>query len=400
MLISMDRIDDLLTRAVDDIIPSKKELEDVLRSGAKLRVYQGFDPSTPNLHIGHMIGLRKLRDWQRLGHEVIFLIGDFTGRIGDPTGKDESRPLLSKDVVDKNAKTYKTQASKILRFDGKNPVKIKFNSEWLDKLSTAELLNLLSQVTYQQVIKRDMYQKRIQEGKDISVNEVTYPIMQGYDSVAMDVDVEVGGCDQLFNMMMGRDLMHKLKRKNKFVMTTKLLVDAQGNKIGKTTGNAVNFTDPADEIFGTIMSFPDDVVVKGIEYLTDVPTEEIEKIQKAISGGTNPIEFKKRLAFEIVEQLSSENEAQNAQEEFESVHQKGDAPQDAQEVKVTKAKWKVTNFLLENKLVESRSAAKRLLDQGAIEIDGQTVNTPEVDFKNGQIVRIGKRKFVRIAVDP
>jgi len=392
MLISMDRIDDLLTRAVDDIIPSKKELEDVLRSGAKLRVYQGFDPSTPNLHIGHMIGLRKLRDWQRLGHEVIFLIGDFTGRIGDPTGKDESRPLLSKDVVDKNAKTYKTQASKILRFDGKNPVKIKFNSEWLDKLSTAELLNLLSQVTYQQVIKRDMYQKRIQEGKDISVNEVTYPIMQGYDSVAMDVDVEVGGCDQLFNMMMGRDLMHKLKRKNKFVMTTKLLVDAQGNKIGKTTGNAVNFTDPADEIFGTIMSFPDDVVVKGIEYLTDVPTEEIEKIQKAISGGTNPIEFKKRLAFEIVEQLSSENEAQNAQEEFEAVHQKGDLPQDIE----TQIEEGTELIDVLTRLSSSKSQAKRLLDQKAVEVDGKTTQDGKIKLKKGQVLKIGKRLFAQV----
>ena len=339
-----------------------------------------------------MIGLRKLRDWQRLGHEVIFLIGDFTGRIGDPTGKDESRPLLSKDVVDKNAKTYKTQASKILRFDGKNPVKIKFNSEWLDKLSTAELLNLLSQVTYQQVIKRDMYQKRIQEGKDISVNEVTYPIMQGYDSVAMDVDVEVGGCDQLFNMMMGRDLMHKLKRKNKFVMTTKLLVDAQGNKIGKTTGNAVNFTDPADEIFGTIMSFPDDVVVKGIEYLTDVPTEEIEKIQKAISGGTNPIEFKKRLAFEIVEQLSSENEAQNAQEEFESVHQKRDLPQDI-ETQIEEGTELIDAL---TKLSSSKSQAKRLLDQKAVEVDGKTTQDGKIKLKKGQVLKIGKRLFAQV----
>ncbi|MBI3283076.1 tyrosine--tRNA ligase, partial [Candidatus Curtissbacteria bacterium] len=213
----MDKIDELLTRGVDQVIPSKEELGKVLRSGKKLRVYQGFDPSTPQLHIGHMIGLRKLKQWQNLGHEVIFLIGDFTGRIGDPTGKTKTRPLLSKETVEKNAKTYKEQAGKILRFEGKNPVIVKFNSQWLEKLSMPEVFNLAAQVTYQQVLKRDLIQDRLQREGDISINEIMYPIMQGYDSVAMDVDVEIGGTDQLFNMMMGRHLMHKMKRKNKFV---------------------------------------------------------------------------------------------------------------------------------------------------------------------------------------
>src|SRR3989344_1156942 len=180
MQVSMDKINDLLTRTVDNVIPSKGALEDVLRSGKKLRVYQGFDPSTPKLHIGHMIGLRKLRNWQNLGHDVIFLIGDFTGRIGVPTGKGESRPLLSQEVIEENAKTYKAQAARILRLDGKNPIEIKFNSQWLDKMPLQDIFNLTSQLTYQQVIKRDMYQKRIRAGKDISISEVLYPIMQGY----------------------------------------------------------------------------------------------------------------------------------------------------------------------------------------------------------------------------
>src|SRR3990167_651113 len=313
----MDNVDEILTRGVDQVIPSKEELEKVLKSGKKLRVYQGFDPSSPLLHIGHMIGLRKLRQWQDLGHEVIFLIGDFTGRIGDPTGKKEARPVLSKETVEENAKTYKEQAGRILNFSGKNPVQIKFNSEWLDKLKTPEILNLFSQVTYSQIIKRGMFKKRLEKDEDISFNEISYPIMQGYDSVAMDVDVEVGGRDQLFNMMIGRDLMHKMKRKNKFVMTTQLLVDTEGNKIGKTEGNAIALTDPPEKMFGAIMNFPDDVITQGLESLTDVPQEEIESAKNAIKRGRNPLQFKKTLAFEVVKQLNGEKTAQKAQEEFE-----------------------------------------------------------------------------------
>ena len=393
MQVSMDKINDLLTRAVDNVIPSKGALEDVLRSGKKLRVYQGFDPSTPKLHIGHMIGLRKLRDWQNLGHDVIFLIGDFTGRIGDPTGKGESRPLLSQEVIEENAKTYKAQAARILRLDGKNPIEIKFNSQWLDKLSLQDIFNLTSQVTYQQVIKRDMYQKRIHAGKDISISEVLYPIMQGYDSVAMDIDVEVGGSDQLFNMLMGRDLMHKMKHKNKFVMTTKLLTDAQGAKVGKTTGNTINLTDTPDNIFGAIMNFPDDVIVTGLEYLTDISLEEIQKTEKLIAGGTNPVEFKKRLAFEVVKQLRSEKEAKKSQDEFEAVHQKGDLPQDI------KTQIEEGTALIEalTKLSASKSHAKRLLDQGAVEIDGETAQNGKIKLKTGQILKIGKKRFVKVA---
>ena len=392
----MDKVEELLTIGVDQIIPSKEELEKVLRNGKKLRVYQGFDPSTPQLHIGHMIGLRKLRQWQELGHEVIFLIGDFTGRIGDPTGRSETRPILSKETVEKNAKTYEEQAGKILQFSGNNPVMIKFNSDWLDKLSVPEILNLYSQVTYQQIIKRGMFKTRLEKDKDISFNEITYPIMQGYDSVAMDVDVEIGGRDQLFNMMIGRDLMHKMKRKNKFVMTTELLSDAQGNKIGKTEGQAIAITDSPEKMFGTIMNFPDEAIVKSLECLTDVEQEEIESAKRAIAAEQNPLSFKKSLAFEVVKQLAGEQEAKKAQEEFEQVFQKHQKPQDIKTVKAAKSKWKVVDFLVENNLAESKSAAKRLLDQGAVEIDGKTIKENAVEFKDGAIIKIGKKKFVRI----
>lgn len=394
----MDKIDELLQRAVDDVLPSKGELEKVLRSGKKLRVYQGFDPSTPQLHIGHMIGLRKLAQWQDLGHEVIFLIGDFTARIGDPTGKEKTRPILSKTAVEKNAKTYKEQAAKILKLEGANAIKIKFNSQWLGKLSSSEIFELASQVTYQQVIKRDMYKKRIQNDQDISMNEILYPIFQGYDSVAMDVDVEVGGRDQLFNMLMGRDLMHKMKRKNKFVMTTQLLIDAQGNKVGKTTGNATALTDPPEKIYGSVMSFPDDIIIKGFEYLTDVPQTEIKSIQKAIETRKNPLKYKKQLAFEIIIQLDGEKAAKAAQTGFEKAFQKGVGPDSILTIKLKKPSVELIDFLVDNNLAASKSEAKRLIRQKSIEIDGQIVEKDEVEFENNQVMRIGKKKFVRIAI--
>jgi tyrosyl-tRNA synthetase len=219
----MDPIEELLTRGVEKIYPTKEALEKVLKSDKKIKLYQGFDPTGSHLHLGHMVGFRKLRQFQNLGHEVIFLIGDFTGMIGDPSGKSDSRKPLTREEVLENAKSYKEQAGKILNFEGNNPVKLMFNSEWLSKLNYAEILQMASLVTYAQIIERDMFQKRIQEGKDLYLSEFLYPLMQGYDSIAMDVDLEVGGSDQIFNMLAGRDLMKKVKNKEKFVLATQLL---------------------------------------------------------------------------------------------------------------------------------------------------------------------------------
>lgn len=389
----MDKIEELLTRGVDQLIPSKEELEKVLRSGKKLRVYQGFDPSSPVLHIGHMIGLRKLRQWQELGHEVIFLIGDFTGMIGDPSGREETRPVLSRKTVDENAKTYKEQAGKILDFDGKNPIQIKFNSQWLDKLKTPEIINLFSKVTYQQIIKRGMFKKRLENDGDISFGEVTYPIMQGYDSVAMDIDVEVGGRDQLFNMLVGRDLMHKIKGKNKFVMTTQLLEDSQGNKIGKTEGNAIALTDEPNKMFGAIMTFPDDAIIKGLEYLTNVSVEEIESAKKSIEKGENPIKYKKLLAFEITKQLHGQKAADEASERFESTFQKGTGF--TSQVKFTSGKT-IADIALACNLVESKSELKRLAAEGAIDLDNKTISDINAEPKDGQILKLGKKRVIKL----
>lgn len=393
----MDKIDELLTRGVDKIYPSKEELEKVLRSGKKLRVYQGFDPTTPELHIGHMVGLRKLRQWQDLGHEVIFLIGDFTGMIGDPTGKYSERKVLTKEEVLQNAKTYKEQASRILRFDGINPVVIKYNSEWLEKMSALEFLRLSHYVTAAQIIERDMFQKRLKLDQDVFMNEFLYPFMQGYDSVAMDVDLEIGGSDQMFNMMIGRDLMHKMKRKNKFVMTIPLLTDSSGNKIGKTEGNVIALTAPPNDFYAMIMTLGDDVIVKCFEYLTDLPMEEVKDIEKRLASGENPMLFKKKLAFTLTAMLNSKEEAQKAQENFERVVQQKEIPENIKVIKIIDD-INIIDLLTQNQLVESRSSAKRLLEQGGVEVDGKKISdqTFIVNPKDGMIIRVGKRKFIRI----
>ncbi|QQG40680.1 MAG: tyrosine--tRNA ligase [Candidatus Levyibacteriota bacterium] len=389
----MDAITELLTRGVDTIYPDKVELEKVLREGQKLRVYQGFDPTSPQFHIGHMVGLRKLSQWQNLGHEVIFLIGDFTAMTGDPTGKDKTRIPLTREQVLENAKTYKEQASKILNFSGKNPTVIKYNSDWLAKMSVLEFANLAYHLSLNQIIKRDMFQKRIANNMDISMTEIFYPLMQGYDSVAMNVDVEVGGSDQMFNMMTGRDLMHKIKRKNKFVMTTPLLTDSQGVKIGKTEGNSIALTDKPEDLFGKIMTLPDDVMQKGFEYLTDVPMDEINSMNNDF------MKNKKRLAYEIVKQLNNESAAKEAERYFEKTVQKKEIPSDIKEFSWSTGK-SLVDFLTESKLATSKTDAKRLIEQGGVAIDEEIITDSNAPFSgtDDSIVRVGKRKFIRVSI--
>lgn len=397
----MDKITELLTRGVDQILPSKEELEKLLRSGKKLRVYQGFDPTSPVLHIGHMLGLKKLRQWQDLGHEVIFLIGDFTGMVGDPTGKDKTREPLTHEQVLENAKTYKEQAGRILRFEGENAIKIKYNSEWLAKLTALESARLMSLLSVQQILERDMFRKRIKNDQEISMVEVTYPIMQGYDSVVMDVDVEVGGRDQLFNMMIGRDLMHKIKRKNKFVMTTPLLTDSAGNKIGKTEGNAIALTDKPEDLFGKLMKFPDELIGKGFEYLTNLSMEEVNDLYTKLKVEKNPIEFKKRLAFEIVSELNGKEAAKKAQENFERTVQKHEMPEEMAVLNLKEDEHlQISELLVKAGLAGSRSEAKRLVEQGGVEVDSEVIVSPtqEIIPEDNMVIKAGKRSFVKLKI--
>lgn len=388
----MDKIDELLTRGVDTIYPSKEELEKVLRSKKKLKLYQGFDPTGTQLHIGHMVGFRKLRQWQDLGHHVIFLIGDGTGQAGDPSGKKTARDtFFTRDELRKNAKEYVTQASKIVRFDGENPIEILYNGDWLNKLGLVEILNILDHLSAQQLIERDLFQERIKNGEILKMREFIYPVLQGYDSVAMNVDLELGGSDQMFNMLIGRKLVKEILRKDKFVMTTPLLTDSQGVKIGKSEGNVIGLTDKPEDLFGKVMTLTDDVVAKGFEYLTDVPMDEIRAMNN------DHMNNKKRLAFEIVKQLNNEALAKQAQAHFEQTVQKKEMPSDIPEFSWSTGKL-VADLLVESGLATSKTEAKRLIQQNGVAIDEEIITDSNAPFSgtDGSIVRVGKRKFVKI----
>lgn len=397
----MELIEELLTRGVDTIYPSKEELEKALRSGKTLRLYQGFDPTGSQLHIGHMIGFRKLRQWQDLGHEVIFLIGDGTGQAGDPSGKQKAREhFFTNEELRENAKEYVMQAKKIVRFDGPNPIKILYNGDWLNKLDLVQILNIAGNFTLQQLIERDLYQERMKNNEPVNMREFLYPLLQGYDSVAMEVDLEIGGSDQMFNMMCGRTLVKNMLNKEKFVMTTPLLEDSQGRKIGKTEGNVIALTDNPQDLFAKIMALGDDIVVKGLEYLTDVPMDEIKKINDAISQGDNPMQYKKKLAFEVTKQLNSEQSAKDAQEHFERTVQQKELPQEIQEITLSADDEGYVNeqLLVDLNLASSKSDAKRLFQQGGVEFDGVKITNPhsQTPIKNGAILKIGKRKIVKL----
>lgn len=389
----MDRIEELLTRGVDTVYPSKEELEKVLKSGKKLRLYQGFDPTGTQLHIGHMVGLRKLSQWQKAGHHVIFLIGDGTGQAGDPSGKTKARDkFMTRDELRKNAKDYVMQAGNIIDFDAEN-VEILYNGDWLNKLGLIDILEIAGHFSLQQLSERDLFVERMKKGEDVNLREFLYPLLQGYDSVAMKIDLELGGTDQTFNMLAGRKLVKEMLNKDKFVMTTPLLTDSQGIKIGKSEGNVIALTDKPEELYGKIMALPDDVVAKGFEYLTDVPMDEINSMNNDF------MKNKKRLAFEIVKQLNGEEQATPSQEYFESTVQKKELPNDIKEFSWSTGK-SLVDLLVKSELAVSRSEAKRLMEQGGVAVDEEIITDPNAPFSgtDGSIVRVGKRKFVRIKI--
>lgn len=398
----MDKIEELLTRGVQAIYPTKDELEKVLRSGKKLRLYQGFDPTGTQLHIGHMVGFRKLRQWQDLGHEVIFLIGDGTGQAGDPSGKIKARDkFFNRDELRTNAKEYVMQASKIVRFTGKNPVKILYNGDWLNKLGLVELLDILGKLSLQQLIERDLFQERMKQDQTVNMREFLYPVLQGYDSVAMEVDLEIGGSDQMFNMLVGRHLVKQYLNKDKFVMTTPLLTDSEGRKIGKTEGNVIGLTDKPEDLFGKIMGLSDDVIVKSFEYLTDMPMSEIEEIDQLLKKDANPVIYKKKLAFEIVKQLNTEDEAKKAQEYFERTVQQKELPADIPIVKLTNVEHTIVDVLIETHHATSKSEARRLIEQGGVKVNNEKISDPAVIVDNllkdnEALIQVGPRKFVKI----
>ncbi|MDO8658040.1 MAG: tyrosine--tRNA ligase [Candidatus Levybacteria bacterium] len=394
----MDKIEEILTRGVEKTYPSKDDLEKVLRSGKKLKIYQGFDPTGIQLHIGHMVGLRKLREWQNLGHEVIFLIGTGTGQAGDPSGKLKTREkFLTEEELKANSVDYVKQAAKIVRFDGENPVKIVFNGDWLNKLKLKDILNIAGHFSLQQLAERDLFQERMKKGEDVNLREFMYPLLQAYDSVVLEVDLEMGGSDQTFNMLTGRRLEKAMIGKDKFVMTTPLLTDSKGIKIGKTEGNVIALTDNPNDLYSKIMGLPDDIVIKGFEYLTDVPISEIKEIEKA----DNPMLAKKKLAHEIVRQLNTKEAADDAARHFESIVQQKEMPEEIPTFKYSgPSNIGTADLLTQITLAPSKAEAKRLIEQGGVEIDNQRITNPseQIEIKDKMIIKVGKRKFVRIKI--
>ena len=370
-------IEKVLTRGVASVLSTKKELA-ALMAEKKLILYQGFDPSSKNLHIGNWIGIRKLAQFQKLGHQVIFLIGDFTGMIGDPTDKSAARKKMTKEQAKKNAEDYTQQIGKTLKFTGSNAAKVLFNSEWLSKLSFEEVVELASNFTVQQILERDFFQDRLKKNKPIHLHEFLYPLMQGYDCVAMDVDLEIGGSDQLFNMLAGRSLMKALKKKDKFVLTLKLLTDPSGEKMGKSEGNAININSAPNDMYGQIMALPDNLLDLGIELLTDLPLDILKE---------KPLVVKKKLAYDVVEQLHDKKQANSAQEYFDVTFSK----------KMPEYKTIISKGMLVRSIVDaseiSASEVKRRILAGAVDIDGQTIKNPSTELKGGEKIKFGKKNF-------
>src|SRR3990167_6262344 len=377
----MSNIDEVLTKNVTQILPDKEALK-VLMDSKKIRVYLGVDPTGTKLHLGHTIPIRKLQEFADLEHEAILVFGTGTVLTGDPSQRQEARKKITQKEIDENIKSWKSQASKIIDF---NKVKIRKNGDWLLKLTVPEIINIASNISAIQLFKREMFRERIKRGDTVWTHETLYPLFQAYDSVAMDVDLEIGGTDQMFNMLIGRELQKKMADREKFVLTTPLISGTDGQPMSKSSGNCIWLDDTPYDMFGKIMSMTDTQIEEYWQMLTDLSKEELKKLKA--------IDAKKKLGSEIVKIFHSEAEAKKAQEEFERVFQKGKSPEDILEIKVGD-NISIVDFI--STQVGSKSEAKRLLDQGAIEIDSISIKDAQSKLKNNSIVRIGKKKFVKV----
>jgi len=382
-------IEAIITRGVERVFPNEDFLRSRLSSGEQLTLYLGIDPTGATLHMGHVIPMIKLAQFQKLGHKIILLIGDFTARIGDPDKSEARKPLTREEVLE-NAKLYQQQASIFLDFDGDNPAELKYNGEWLDKMSFADVIELASRMTVQRMLDRDMFRKRLDAGTPIYIHEFMYPLMQGYDSVAMNVDGEVGGNDQTFNMLVGRDLLKdQATPKEKFVVPMKLLVDSNGDKMGKTTGNMLSFLESADEKFKKIMTWSDDMLVLGFELLTDV---DLDEVQARLDSDENPRDIKFDLAHAIVTRFHDDSSAINAKEAWINDVQKDNKPTDIPGIDLRE------DFMetLTAGTGESKSQLRRLLEEGAIKINDEKIPDENVELQSGDHIQIGKKRWYKV----
>ncbi len=388
----------LIRRGVAEIIPEeelKQKLYRSIKENRPLKVKLGLDPTAPDIHLGHTVVLNKLRQFQDLGHEVHLIIGDFTGRIGDPSGKSETRKQLTEEEVQVNAATYQEQIFKVLDRD---KTIIHFNSEWLMPLNLVDVLNLTGKYTVARMLERDDFEKRYKEGLPIGIHEFLYPLMQGYDSVALKADVEMGGTDQKFNLLVGRNLLKEYGMEPQIALTMPILEGTDGiQKMSKSLGNYIGVNEDPNEMFGKTMSIPDELITRYFELVTMVAQDEIDNMQKAMQEGTaNPRDIKMRLAREIIAIYHSQEEAQKAQERFQLVFSQRDIPEDIPEVTVKEKELWLPKFLHEQGMVDSTSDGRRMLKQGAVKINGEKYEEENIKAENAMVVQVGKRKFIRL----
>ena len=396
-MLSVDEQLKTLRRGTAEII-DEKDLKELQAKGKPLRIKAGFDPTAPDLHLGHTVLLYKMKQFQDLGHEVIFLIGDFTGMIGDPTGRSETRKNLTPDEVKENAKTYLEQVYKIL--DSEKTI-ISYNREWMRKFTSVNMIELAAQYTVARMLERDDFQKRLAKNLPVSIHELMYPLIQGYDSVALKSDVELGGTDQKFNLLVGRDLQRAYGQKPQIVLTMPLLEGTDGvQKMSKSLGNSIGVFDPPNEMFGKIMSISDDLMWRYYELLSQVSMDELSWLKEQAKSGTlNPKNAKMNLAKEIVTRYHSSDLAESAIIEFENVFKKKNIPEDIPIIIGWGSEpYNICNILKDNKLTDSTSAARRLIQQGSVTVNGEKVEDVNQEFSGDQeyLIKVGKKRFLKI----
>ena len=423
-VIISQNINRLLKQAVAEIV-IKDDMIELLRSGRKLRLKEGFDPSFPDIHLGHMVALRKLRQFQELGHQVILIVGDWTAQIGDPSGVSVTRPMLSKEQVQANAETYMKQFFKVV---DKERTEVRWQSEWFGKFTLGDVIQLTSKFTIAQLLARDDFNNRYSAGQPITIAELLYPLLQAYDSVAIRADVEFGGTDQKFNLLVGRELQSTAGQPPQQIFLVPILVGTDGSqKMSKSLGNYIGVAEPPDEIYGKVMSIPDSLIIQYFELVTDIPDGDLEEFRQELKDETtNPMTLKKRLAREIVTQLYNQQAASEAEEHFARVVQKKEIPEEIRQVKITEELLKkvkastsrengglgsirevgkpeteewivpVPLLLCEIGLAKSRSDAKHLIAQESVDIDKKTIYETKGLIKIGSIIKVGKRRFVKL----
>ncbi len=394
-----DAVKSLLNKGTVDVIV-REDLEKKLASGKKLRIKLGIDPSGADLHIGHMVVIKKLKEFQDLGHHVMLLFGNFTGQIGDPTGKMEARKPKTQEQLEANAKHYIEQAGKILDTD---KIEVVWNADWLSPLTFADVIKLSANFTVAQMLERDMFQDRIKANMPISMHEFMYPLMQGYDSVALKADVELGGTDQTFNLLAGRTLQKAYGQEPQNIITVPILEGLDGKKkMGKSDDNYIGVNEAPNDMYGKVMSIPDNLILKYFELATDLTLEEIAEVKAELDGGANPRDLKMRLGREIVALYHDEEAANSAEKEFVNVFRNKQLPEDIPEKIFANAQWGILDLLLDGELVSSKSDARRMVDQGAVKIDGEKVGSIEDEVtlsEKSKLIQVGKRRFLLAKTD-